>query len=137
MLSGIAQIKALKELKGIVDSKAGLSGLALIKALKRQNELRLDLGMGQAGEAKPGHPDNTATPANNTNIDTQFALAEGNPVYQSIIDGAEPSLELLNQLKAEAIKDDPSNPQLLQAVQVMLPQVQAQAIAKQIKAFEE
>ncbi len=63
MLSGIAQIKALKELKGIVDSKAGLSGLALIKALKRQNELRLDLGMGQAGEAKPGHPDNTATPA--------------------------------------------------------------------------
>ena len=119
MLSGIAQIKALKELKGVVDSKSGLSGLALIKALKRQNELRLDLGMGQAGE-----------PQKEPETDVQ-----GNQVYQSIIDGAKPSLELLNQLKAEAIKDDPSNPQLLQAVQVMLPQVQA--IAKPIKAFEE
>lgn len=44
MLQGLA--KALKELQALVNSKASLNGLALAKALKRQNELRLDLGMG-------------------------------------------------------------------------------------------
>ncbi|MDO4440579.1 MAG: hypothetical protein Q4B81_00165 [Moraxella sp.] len=47
MLQGLAKTKALKELKEVMDKKASLSGLALTKILKRQNELRADLGMGK------------------------------------------------------------------------------------------
>lgn len=47
MLQGLAKAKALKELQALTKDKASLNGLALAKALKRQNELRLDLGMGK------------------------------------------------------------------------------------------
>lgn len=47
MLQGLAKAKALKELKSLVEQKASLNGLALAKTLKRQNELRADLGMGK------------------------------------------------------------------------------------------
>ena len=56
MLTGMAQIKALRELKGIIESKASLGGIGLIKALKRQNELRFDLGMNDAPTYSTDNP---------------------------------------------------------------------------------
>ncbi len=47
MLKGLKRTKALNELNQLIQSKAGLKGLAKTLALKRQNELRADLGMGK------------------------------------------------------------------------------------------
>ena len=103
MLKAIEKAKALKEFKEL-SLKLGseLSALEKAKSLKRFRELRVLLG-GQ----------NQSEPTNN-------------PLYQSVFDGAEITVDLIEQLKAEAEKDL-THPQLRPAVKIVVEKVKALA----------
>lgn len=103
MLTGIEKAKALKEFKELRLKLAGkLSALEKATSLKRFRELRVLLGGQNQGE-----------PANN-------------PLYQSVIDGTEITVDLIEQLKAEAQKDL-NHPQLRPAVKIVVEKVKALA----------
>lgn len=103
MLKAIEKAKSLKEFKELRLKLDGeLSVLDKAKSLKRFRELRVLLG-GQ----------NHAEPANN-------------PLYQSVIDGAVITVELIEQLKAEAQKDL-NHPQLRPCIKIVVEKVKALA----------
>ncbi|WP_051526522.1 hypothetical protein [Alkanindiges illinoisensis] len=104
MLTALEKAKALKEFRELRLKLAGdgLTALDKAKSLKRFRELRLLLGGQNQPEAQE--------PANN-------------PLYQSILEGREVTLELLEQVKAEAEKDL-NHPQLIPAVLKLKEQVE-------------
>lgn len=105
MLKGLEKAKALKEFKELRLKLGGqLSPLEKAKSIKRFRELRLLLGGQSQPEAQPQEPAN-------------------NPLYQSILEGREVTLELLEQVKAEAEKDL-NHPQLIPAVLKLKEQVE-------------
>ena len=99
MLKGLAKAQALKEFRGlrVALTDGSLKGLDKARGLKRFRELRVLLG-GDGSTA---------------NADTAI-----NPVYQSVLDGAPVTRELILQVKAEGEKDL-SHPQLRPVVQVL------------------
>ena len=106
MLKGLEKAKALKEFRALRLKLAGdgLTALDKAKSLKRFRELRLLLGGQNQPAAQPQEPAN-------------------NPLYQSILDGREVTLKLLQQVRAEAEKDL-NHPQLIPAVLKLKEQVE-------------
>lgn len=105
MLKAIEKAKALKEFKELRLKLAGeLSVLEKAKSIKRFRELRVLLG-GQNTADQP---------------------AANNPLYQSVIDGALITVDLIEQLKVEAEKDL-SHPQLRPCVKIVVEKVKALA----------
>ena len=103
MLKAIEKAKALKEFKELrLKLGSELSALEKAKSIKRFRELRVLLG-GQ----------NQSEPTNN-------------PLYQSVLDGAEITVDLIEQLKAEAEKDL-THPQLRPVVKIVVEKVKALA----------
>lgn len=104
MLRGLAKTKALQELKQVIDSKASLTGLAKTKVLKRQNELRLSLGMGSG--------------------------VANEPQSQDIEQPKYPQLEPLNEndLLPLAINGDESKSELAEKISKWVKQVQGKTI---------
>lgn len=98
-MKAMEKIKLSKERVNLIaDLKNGsLKGLAKIKASKRVIEIVVLLG-GDGSSA---------------NADTAI-----NPVYQSVLDGAEVTVDLIMQVKAEGEKDL-NHPQLRPAVKVI------------------
>ena len=105
MLKAIEKAKALKEFKELRLKLGGeLSALEKAKSIKRFRELRVLLGGQNSAEQEP----------------------EINTLYQSVIDGAEITVDLIEQLKAEAEKDL-SHPQLRPCVKIVVEKVKALA----------
>lgn len=111
MLKPMEKIKLSKErIALIAQLKDGsLTGMAKVKASKRVVELVVLLGggAGQAGGDSQSEPEYIAKPSS--------------PLYQSIIDGAEINVSLIEQVIEEVNKngDDETNGQLVQAVDVI------------------
>ena len=105
MLKAIEKAKALKEFKELrLKLGSELSALEKAKSLKRFRELRVLLGGQNQSETEPAN----------------------NPLYQSVIDGAEITVDLIEQLKAEAEKDL-THPQLRPAVKIVVEKAKALA----------
>lgn len=102
-MKALEKIKLSREALGLVEQlNAGqLKALAKIKAAKRVVEITAALG----AAAKP-----------------MIEPSNVNPLYQSVIDGAAPSIELLKSLQAEAEKDL-EHPQLRPAVEIIYDKV--------------
>lgn len=75
MLKGLKRTKALNELNQLIQSKARLKGLAKTLALKRQNELRADLGMGK--NVQPALNDDDIERLSQIDIDVQDDSTKG------------------------------------------------------------
>lgn len=112
MLKPMEKIKLSKErIALIAQLKDGsLTGMAKVKASKRVVELVVLLGggAGQAGD--------TASSSESESI-----VQPSNPLYQSVIDGAEINISLIEQVIEEAKKngDDETHGQLVQAIDVI------------------
>ncbi|MEY2863595.1 MAG: hypothetical protein RLY58_1302 [Pseudomonadota bacterium] len=106
-MKAMEKIKLSKERVNLIaDLKNGsLKGLAKIKASKRVIEIVVLLG----GVGSTANPD-----------------AAINPVYQSVLDGAPITRELIEQVEAEGQKD-PEHPQLRPAVRIIVEQCQRMA----------
>lgn len=101
MLKGLQKAQALKEFRGlrVALTEGGLKGVAKARSLKRFRELRVLLG----GE-------NASVPSEPVS----------NPLYQSVIDGAPITRELLVELQQTAQQEaEPAkNSQLTQATTI-------------------
>lgn len=95
-MKAIEKLKLTKELRNLLDAIKTQKSMEKLSSAKRIRVLVTQLG-GSAGEAV-------------------------NALYQTILDGAEPTLELLKQLKEEAVKNL-DHPQLRPAVQTMVDKV--------------
>lgn len=106
MLTVLEKAQALKEFRALRLKLAGdgLSALDKARSLKRFRELRILLG----GENQP--------------LAAQQEPVS-NPLYQSVLDGAPVTLELLQQVRVEAEKDL-NHPQLIPAVLKLKEQVE-------------
>lgn len=112
MLKGLEKAKALKEFKELRLKLGGeLSALDKAKSIKRFRELRVLLGGQNQPEAQHQEPAN-------------------NPLYQSVIDGAEITVDLIEHLKTEAEKDL-THPQLRPAVKIVVEKVKALATTQE------
>lgn len=108
-MNALEKLKLSKELRGLLGGMDGLKAMEKLKAAKRVRELvsLLGGGAGQAGGDSQSEPEYIAKPSS--------------PLYQSIIDGAEINVSLIEQVIEEANKngDDETNGQLVQAVDVI------------------
>lgn len=100
-MNALEKLKLSKELRGLLGGMDGLKAMEKLKAAKRVRELVALLGGGA----------NVSGPADQSS---------SNPLYQSVIDGAEITVTLLDQIIKEAeANGDADDPQLAQAVEVI------------------
>jgi len=109
MLKGLEKAKAIREFRSLRESidAGGLKGLEKARSLKRLRELRVLLGGDGTVDpvVPPIAPEPQPEPATN-------------PLYQSVLDGAAVTIDLVKQVRAEGQKD-PDHPQLRPAVRVI------------------
>ena len=107
MLKGLEKARALREFRGLREALTAGSLKAVEKArsLKRFRELRVLLGGDGAVAPEQGNAANESI----------------NPLYQSVLDGAPITRELMEQVEAEGQKD-PEHPQLRLVVRIVLEQ---------------
>ena len=109
-MNALEKLKLSRELHGLLGGMDGLKAMEKLKAARRVHELvgLLGGGAGQTGD--------TASSSESESI-----IQPSNPLYQSVIDGAEINVSLIEQVIEEANKngDDETNGQLVQAVEVI------------------
>lgn len=100
-MNALEKLKLSKELRGLLGGMDGLKAMEKLKAAKRVRELVSLLG----GNSDVGGP----------------AGQSSNPLYQSIIDGADINISLIERVIEEVNKngDDETHGQLVQAIDVI------------------
>lgn len=113
-MNALEKLKLSKELRSLLGGMDGLKAMEKLKAAKRVRELVALLG-GNADVSGPaGQGSRQSGP------EAAADQPSSNPLYQSVIDGAEITVDLLEKViaEAEANGDDQDNAQLVQVAEV-------------------
>ena len=114
-MNALEKLKLSKELRGLLGGMDGLKAMEKLKAAKRVRELVALLGGGANVSGPAGQDSRQSGP------EAAADQSSSNPLYQSVIDGAEITVDLLEKViaEAEANGDDQDNAQLVQVAEVV------------------